>query len=145
MYQYVAIFCVSLLLLGCDQPDKQTTEAQPSTINTAAHNEAFHDDNAQTALDYQGIYNGLLPIHKQLVTVQMEIGDNGYTYRAGDSEITGDYSWDKPGNIINLQDKAGHIWLSLFVAENRLLAVDVNHQWMLDEDGQPYVLIKQSS
>ncbi|WP_392565906.1 hypothetical protein RHO15_10145 [Utexia brackfieldae] len=148
MSKYLSIFLISFVLFGCDHQSNQSNQSNQAITSdaskTAVGSELSNSDHsAQIALDYMGTYVGTLPVDGQQLTLKLTLDEETYTLQIGDAERSGHYSWHDQGNVIYLQDKDGHVWLPLFVAENRLLAVDENNQWILDENKQPYALIKQ--
>ncbi|MGX9985684.1 copper resistance protein NlpE N-terminal domain-containing protein [Soonwooa purpurea] len=100
---------------------------------------SFSDEhNAKNSLDYNGIYNGVLPCADcdGIATSVYINKDNTYVLKQnyqGKSTTTileeGSYSWNNEGNTITLKPKTKNgQTLKFFISENRI--------FMLDQDGK---------
>jgi uncharacterized lipoprotein NlpE involved in copper resistance len=119
----------------------------------SAENSATPDagHNAQNALDWAGTYAGTLPCADceaiRMVVILNE--DLSYTYRcqyAGKNDMptiekTGTFSWDKGGQIVTLEgvDPPNQF----FVAENRIIQLDINGERITGNLADLYELSKR--
>ncbi len=105
---------------------------------------------AKIALDYVGVYKGVLPAESGMeAEVTIELKDDGtYFYSVnypgrenGSVETRGDYVWDDSGMVIELKSVDGTGLY--FVAENLLVKLDENGDRVFSELSDNYVLEKQ--
>ena len=109
----------------------------------------FEEHNARNSLDYAGTYTGVLPCADcEGIAVELTISYDGKFYKTmqylGKSadvfEFTGDYSWNDAGNTISL--KGLELPNQYFVAEERLIHLDIDGQKITGHLADHYVLTK---
>jgi uncharacterized lipoprotein NlpE involved in copper resistance len=144
---YVAL--LALLTSACSEPaPKEETAVDAAQVQTEAPQATPVGDTSQNALDWVGIYEGVLPCAscegiKTLITLQ---SDNNFiqesVYLGKDEQIfkvTGKATWDDQGKKITLEDGTQYL-----VGENQLIMLDTEGKQISGELASHYVLKKQS-
>lgn len=94
---------------------------------------AVDDHNAQTSLDWSGIYKGTLPCADcEGISTTVTLNENGtfskeYMYlgkETASTTETGKFTWNKSGNSVTLEGTAGHN--TYFVNEGSISLLDFN-------------------
>ncbi len=148
---------LALLLLtgisfcGCQDRGEQDRGEEAGGRERPQMEEGGNDmHTAKIALDYVGVYKGVLPTESGMeAEVTIELKDDGtyfysvnYTGREnGSFETRGDYVWDDSGMVIELKSVDGSGLY--FVAENLLVKLDENGDKVFSELSDNYVLEKQ--
>ena len=109
-------------------------------------------DNAQTSLDYEGIYYGTLPCAncEGIKTTIYINGDNTYkmvSVYSGKNDVqkvTGTFSWNKMGNTIQLKSNKNSEVTQFFVGENTLTKLDQQGNKITGNLAANYVLSKEN-
>ena len=140
MKNLILILVSTLLLCACkDDPQNSLSKKLPPTT-----------DNSRTSLDWNGIYNGILPCAdcEGIETIISLKEDFSYTkklkYLGKEDTFTiskGNFTWDDSGNLIYLDtDKPN----GYRVGENQLFALDMNDEKITGDLQDLYVLKKLS-
>lgn len=118
-----------LMMQGCQKKEAPLSEEE-LLEDYIEFNEAH---NARISLDYQGVYEGVLPCDEcEGLEVKLVLEDDeNYSYRyryIGSKQVTlkeerGKYQWNDQGNTIELSNSEPKKW---FVAENSLIAREHN-------------------
>lgn len=104
---------------------------------------------AQSALDYEGTYSGILPTASgEGMKVVINLTGKGYTkdlsyvgVKNSDTHSSGTYTWNDSGNIITLQGEEKPN--QYFVGENTLTQLNVDGQKVKGDIAKEYILQKQ--
>lgn len=139
------VFLTTIVVFSsCQVKQPATTNENPGAIAaTVAHN-------AQNALDWQGIYKGLLPCAdcEGIETSITLNADNTYQkttlYIGKEAVISptkGTFSWNEAGNIIHLDNEASEP-ASYFVGENSLTQLDMQGNKINGQLADMYILKK---
>lgn len=140
------LLLTGILFCGCqdrgeDAGEKELPEMEKGVID-------MHT--ARNALDYVGVYKGVLPSASGMGTeVIIELKADGTYFQSvnylgrenGLFEDHGDYVWDDSGMVIELKGVDGTGLY--FVAENLLVKLDENGERVFSELSDHYVLEKQ--
>lgn len=143
---FVLLFALALFSCNNKPTQEVANDVELQSADTLAA--VIDHSNAKNALDYEGIYKGLLPTASGSgMEVTIELGDSSFTKKlvyVGKKEAAieskGVYSWNKEGNTITLNgvDKPNQY----FVGENRLIQLDVDGNRITGEIEEDYVLTK---
>jgi len=144
------LFYVSVMLLAfaaCkNDPEKETVEEVVETQQVPDRH------TSQIALDWQGIYKGVLPCAdcEGIATEVTLNDDNTYVitrlYLGKDEatfEETGTFQWTEDGNGIVLKEKVKDSPTLFKVGENHLLHLDQDGEKIKGELAEMYVLRKE--
>lgn len=109
-------------------------------------------DNAQTSLDYEGVYYGTLPCADcNGIKTTVYIYEKTYkmvSFYAGKEtkaqEESGSYSWDKAGTVIQLKSNNNSGITQFFVGENTLTKLDQQGNKITGNLAANYVLTKEN-
>ncbi|MDR9829057.1 copper resistance protein NlpE [Vibrio sp. FNV 38] len=146
-----------ILLLGCqDSNDVNTANQDPTPMveaivkSEAQHNEIIDQaHNARNALDWFGTYQGTLPCADCAgidITLILNMDgsyalDEQYEGKSdGHFESTGNFSWNETGTIVSLDNKS--LPNQFFVAEGRLIKLDMNGEKVTGDLAEHYQLVK---
>lgn len=140
------LFILSLAafaLYSCGNTGKTVEEKVTTVIEEVAD---IH--NAQNSLDYKGTYKGTLPAaDAQGMETTITLMDSTFTKdvvyigKKGKFSEKGKYSWNKDGNIIILEGIDAPN--KYFVAENQLVALDMDGKKITGDLADKYILKKQ--
>ena len=143
---------ITLITISCGKEAETVSTTITDTI-TADTLTVDSEHNAQTSLDYQGTYQGVLPCVKSdckeiELSVQL-LPDDVFIYstkRVGiDSEelmTTGNYHFEKDGNTIVL-DQIANVPNSFFIAEGKIYQLDENQKKIGGPDAEKFILMKK--
>lgn len=141
-------FVLSLFVMSCNNKIK-TNETDISTNPTPVDGHT-----AQNALDYMGIYKGLMPCAdcEGIETTLELVNETNYTLKTvylgkkmpAKFNSEGTYSWNEAGNTITLSNSKDAP-NQYFVAENALIQLDVNGKQIKGDLADRYRLKKQDS
>ena len=109
-------------------------------------------DNAQSSLDYEGIYFGTLPCADcDGIKTTVYINEKNtykmvsvYTGKGEKQEETGSYAWDKTGSIIKLKSNKNSEVSQFFVGENTLTKLDQQGNKITGNLAAHYMLTKNN-
>lgn len=141
----VLIVLLSMFFAGCQQEKQEAGEKEAHELDEGA----IDRHTAEIALDYVGVYRGVLPTASGGgAEVEIELKENGtysksVEYPGRDNglfEYSGDYTWDESGMVIELKDQEGPGLY--FVAENHIVHLDENGDRIYSELSDHYVLEK---
>lgn len=105
--------------------------------------------NAQSALDYEGTYEGIIPSASGSgIKIVINLTGKNYTkdesyvgVKNSDTHTSGTYTWNDAGNVITLQnDEKPNQY---FVGENTLTMLNMDGQKVTGDIGKEYILHKQ--
>ncbi|EOZ98523.1 Lipoprotein [Indibacter alkaliphilus LW1] len=145
LFFFLIIF-VSAIIGACEGTKKDNSEEMSST------DEIFPPDEhtSQLALDYEGLYEGVLPCADcEGIETKIEIGPSFsyvkksvYLGKNNDSiyESTGTYSWNDAGNTITLENEERPN--QYFVGENVLFHLDMDGNRITGQLAENYALRK---
>ncbi|MGR5117952.1 copper resistance protein NlpE [Vibrio astriarenae] len=152
------LISLPLLLVGCQDADVATSNNQvdepiveavvESELETPILIDSAHS--ARNALDWHGLYSGTLPCADCSgidVTLTLNV-DNTYhlteTYRGEEDhsfKSDGPFSWNEAGSVVTLDNKSTPN--QFFVAEGRLIKLDINGEQITGDLSERYNLAKQ--
>ncbi|RLZ12621.1 copper resistance protein NlpE [Faecalibacter macacae] len=135
---------------GNDKDSVQSTKTNDSIVVTDT---IVDSHNAKNSLDYEGIYEGILPcINSDCKEIELSLKlmpDNMFVYgtkRVGvDKEelmTTGTYHFEEDGNTIVLEQIA-NVPNSFFVSEGKIYQLDKNQKKIEGDDAEKYILLKK--
>ena len=137
---------LSMLLSGCQQERQEADKEEVHEVGEGV----IDMHTAEVALDYVGVYKGVLPTASGAgAEVTIELKKDGTYYQSmqylgrenGFFENRGDYVWDDSGMVIELKGTEGSGLY--FVAENLIVKLDENGEKIYSELSDHYVLEKQ--
>jgi len=145
----IVLFLIVSTIWSCNQKTKELTENDKHTTELAE--EAVPDlHHAQNALDWDGIYKGILPcadcegiettleLKKDLTFIIKE------TYLGIPKESTfkeqGTFTWNENGTTITLNDE--NRFMSYWVGEDTLTMLDLNGNKITGDLADMYILRK---
>jgi len=139
-----------LLLAACGQQD----EPEHTEPHTYMEQEADMAHNARNSLDYDGVYEGVVPCADCAgIDTRIEIDQEGnysleVQYLGKDDDTVhrfeGTYVWNDAGSTITLggvEDRPNQF----FVAENRLIQLDMDGNRITGELADEYILPKKET
>ncbi|MDN3677516.1 copper resistance protein NlpE N-terminal domain-containing protein [Flavobacterium paronense] len=142
------LLLIFVCLFSCQQQSKNKADSKTDSIK----NEVLNSHNAKNSLDYIGTYKGILPCADcQGLDTEIAINENGTfsiktKYQGKGDKVfvqKGHFTWNKKGNIIVLTDiKNGPN--QYFVAENKLIQLDISGKKISGNLAEDYVLSKQA-
>ena len=155
MKSYLFLLSSLLLLMACksNSASEPNTEANPDSLSSAPDTTISGDGhNAQNALDWAGIYKGVVPCAdcEGIETVLILNGDNSYLLRtnylgkpdAQAIEKTGSFTWNAAGNTVilgNIENAPNQY----FIGENQVIQLDLSGNRITGGLADKYILIKQ--
>jgi uncharacterized lipoprotein NlpE involved in copper resistance len=145
-YVIFMIFCLSLVLFSCKKEKVKNEVQAVSTDKTVVD---MH--NSQIALDWSGIYKGVIPC-ADCVGIETEVilnEDMSFVMRTkylgkGDQKIfeeKGTFVWDKTGSIVSLKG-INETPIQYKVAENKLIQLDMEGNTISGSLADNYILTK---
>jgi len=143
----VILLGLSLFFAACQQEKKEADEEALHVVDEGV----IDMHTAKIALDYVGVYRGVLPTASGAgAEVTIELKEDGTYYQSmqyrgrenGFFENRGDYVWDDSGMVIELKGVEGSGLY--FVAENLIVKLDENGEKVYSELSDHYVLEKQT-
>ena len=155
MKSYLLLLPMLLLLIACKSNTASDQNAETSTDTTAAATDTTvtgDGHNAQNALDWAGMYKGVLPCAdcEGIETVLILNSDNTYLLRTNylgkpDAlaiEKTGPFRWNAAGNTVilgNLENTPNQY----FVGEDKMIQLDLSGNPITGGLADKYILAKQ--
>lgn len=151
-----SIFALTLgftaLFVSCKNESESVKTTTTDTI--VADTIAADTQNAQTSLDYQGSYVGVLPcVTSDCEQIELKVQllpDDVFIYstkRVGiDKEelmTTGNYHFENDGNTIVL-DQIANVPNSFFIAEGKIYQLDKDQKKIEGPDAEKYILLKNN-
>lgn len=146
------VFLIILLSLGYLLACGSNDEPEHTDPHTYMETEADRAHNARNSLDYHGVYAGVVPCADCAgIDTTVELKDDGsYTlsvqYLGKDDDTIhtweGEYVWNDAGNTVTLtgvEDRPDQY----FVAENRLIQLDMDGNRITGELADDYILPKE--
>lgn len=143
---------LTFTIMSCknDAETVKTTETT-DTIKIDSANVDTH--NAQTSLDYEGTYEGVLPCLKsdcKEIELKLQLMPEGVfvysTKRLGiDNEelmTTGTYHFEEDGNTIVL-DQIANVPNAFFISEGKIYQLDKDQKKIEGPDAEKYILLKK--
>jgi len=138
------VLAIALLLFSCNLKEKATQEASSQSI---AQNVT---DNSQNALDWQGMYTGVLPCADcEGIRTTLALQEGKYTLKsvylgkeASSFHSQGEFKWSEDGSSITL---LGDNAIRYKVGENKLFQLDLDGNLITGALKDHYVLIKVNS
>ena len=155
MNKHWVLAVVLVCATSCANSEKKSTEAptseQVSTTEQQTPVEVIDSHNANTALDYQGTYQGVLPCDDcQGIKITITLGASDYvktrTFQGIENQLLeekGTYSWNDSGNIITLSGNHAAPQSKYFVGENHLRQLDDEGNQYTGELADKYKLWKE--
>lgn len=153
----IALVLAGLVLAGCDQkttPETAQQEQTDTSVVTETQEQAGAVDaahNARNSLDWNGIYQGILPCADcEGIATELQINLDGtfvlteeYLGKE-DSKFSskGKFNWNSAGNTIAVPSDSDDA-AQYFVAENQLFHLDREGNRITGELAEMYVLKKQ--
>src|SRR5690554_1476764 len=132
MKKLFIIFSVITFLFGCNSSEKSSEETISEPIIQDESHVQVDDHNSRTALDWQGMYYGVLPCADcEGIRMTLALQDGKYkmarTYLGRDvssMHIEGDFTWSEDGSTITLlgEENAPTLYK---VGENKLSQLDM--------------------
>lgn len=149
----IALFIASLTLFNSCGKDSETISNSNENDSTSIETPIVDGHNAQNSLDYEGIYEGVLPCIKsdcKEIELSLELKPDGFfiysTKRVGvDKEAaftTGTFHFEEDGNTIAL-DQIANVPNSFFIAEGKIYQLDKNQQKIEGPDAEKFILKKK--
>ena len=149
----IALFFLASCQPGAAKESKDSTStATDSTAMVGDSSAADKAHTTQNSLDWSGMYKGVLPCAdcEGIETVLLLNADNTYLLQTkylnkGDApaiEKTGGFTWNTEGNTVILSgiENAPNQY---FVAENKIIQLDMAGQKIEGKLAEKYVLVKQ--
>jgi uncharacterized lipoprotein NlpE involved in copper resistance len=134
-------FTIILISISCNKKVKIATD-NPSG------KDYFLNDNSQNSLDWNGIYQGILPCADcEGIKTEVRLNLNNTfvlktRYLGKDDTVfieTGFFKWDKKGSKITLNEDNSHQYL---VGENLIFKLDLNGEKIMGSLSENYILSK---
>lgn len=154
-YLKLTLLLLLTISLSCNKKSKQQEEQESEiapTVSTEVVQIADNAHNSQNALDWEGVYQGVLPCAdcEGLKTSITLLGGNKYratTEYVGKSEKqaheSGNFAWDETGSIIVIGD--GENQQKYKVGENVLFHLDKDGNQITGDLADKYKLMKNYS
>jgi len=139
------IALVAIMATACSDPQHATD--QNSTANTETQKTIPLGDTSQNALDWPGMYEGVLPCAscEGIQTTLTLLADNSFELKSiylGKDEsifkVAGKFDWDGKGSKITLSDGSKYL-----VGENQLFMLDNEGNRISGELAEHYILKKK--
>jgi copper homeostasis protein (lipoprotein) len=144
------------LLTACEpapkEPPVEPQTAEPASSQTEARSAVADSHNSANALDWAGVYNGVLPcadcegIQTSLTLHQDQSYQLSTSYLGKEDasiEQQGKFEWNSAGTVIHLLDQTdGPVWYQ--VAEGQLIQLDMQGQPITGDLADQYKLKKQN-
>lgn len=141
---YVLLGLAVVLMASCNskKSDKETFVLEEDVAVVDTHN-------AQNALDVDGIYEGNLPPAsgtemKTVITLSGDTYKKSIIYDKEPNktfETSGKFTWDQNGSIITLEGEEAPN--KYFVAENKLIHLDIDGNMITGDLADKYILKKK--
>jgi len=152
MKKLLLILSVIPFLFACNSSE---TTSETTTSEPIAQDEShiqIDDHNSRNALDWQGMYNGILPCADcEGIRMTLALQDGRYkmarTYLGKDGSSThleGDFTWSEDGSTITLLGEE-NAPAQYKVGENRLIQLDMEGNPITGSLADKYVLTKVNS
>lgn len=149
----LATFLLGLILFNSCGKDSETIPKATENDTIVVDSTFVDEHNAQNSLDYEGVYEGVLPCIKsdcKEIELKLELKpDNYFIYSTKRVNIdqeasytTGTYHFEKDGNTITL-DEIANVPNSFFIAEGRIYQLDKNQQKIEGPDAEKFILKKK--
>ena len=155
MKSFLLLLPTLLLLIACksnSSADQQTETTADSTSMATGTAKTGDSHNAQNALDWAGMYKGVVPCAdcEGIETVLILNSDNTYLLRtnylgkpdAQAIEKTGSFTWKSAGNTVvlsNIENAPNQY----FVGENQVIQLDMSGNRITGGLADKYILAKQ--
>ncbi|WP_299689460.1 copper resistance protein NlpE N-terminal domain-containing protein [uncultured Vibrio sp.] len=143
-YSLAALMIAATALVGCQD---NTSETQPApSVEQAAQEQVDAAHSARSALDWNGMYRGMVPCSDCAGTnLLLELKSDGqYSFSRSYVDkmsatvmVEGELVWNDSGNTIQVDE------YRFFVGENQLWLVDQAEERLTDEQGKAYTLTKE--
>lgn len=152
MKKLFLIFTVITFLFACNSSEKRSQETISEPIVPDENHVQVDDHNSRNALDWQGMYNGILPCADcEGIRMTLALQDGKYrmtrTYLGKDASSThleGDFTWSEDGSTITLLG-VGDASAQYKVGENKLIQLDMEGNLITSQLSDSYVLMKVNS
>ncbi|MGL4746291.1 MAG: copper resistance protein NlpE [Shewanella sp.] len=140
------IAMVAILTTACNDP--QNAPSQGATANTETQTTIPLGDTSQNALDWPGVYEGVLPCAscEGIQTTLTLQADNSFELKSiylGKDEsifkVAGKFDWDSNGSKITLSDGSKYL-----VGENQLFMLDTDGNRITGGLAENYILKKKA-
>ena len=142
---FFTIALVAILTTACNDP--QNAPSQDATANTETQTTIPSGDTSQNALDWPGVYEGVIPCAscEGIQTTLTLQADNSFELKSiylGKDEtifkVAGKFDWDTNGSKITLSDGSKYL-----VGENQLFMLDTDGNRINGELAENYILKKK--
>ena len=152
MKNLLLILTTITFLLACNSSEKPSQETASEAIVQDENHFQYDDHNSRDALDWQGMYSGVLPCADcEGIRVTLALQDGKYrmtrTYLVKDSfsrHSEGEFAWSEDGSTIMLLNKEDAP-VQYKVGENKLIQLDMVGNPITGSLADHYVLTKANS
>ena len=142
----------TFIMISCKN-EAETVKTTETTDTIAVDSTQVDTHNAQTSIDYEGTYEGILPCIKsdcKEIELKLQLMPDGVfvysTKRIGiDQEelmTTGTFHFEEDGNTIVL-DQIANVPNAFFISEGKIYQLDQNQKKFEGANAEKYILLKK--